>query len=188
RDDVRVRRISVERDSGADAHLEHAVTRPEIQALDNLMLAIDKNPAEEKIVEASQVGVDAAFMRLGHRRLPRVESTQEISAGRYRQRGDFASGRRVDSSQLTLDRSYIALAKSPLAAFLEGRNNTAPGKFVHRVRTQVEQERDFAGIQQYVVFIGHARPTRRLSSGILSGRNYVVCAHHRSQGKRNPLP
>src|SRR5208282_852065 len=70
RDYVRIRRISVERDSGADAHLEHAVTRPEIQALDNLMLAIDKNPAEEKIVEASQVGVDAALVRLGHRKTP----------------------------------------------------------------------------------------------------------------------
>ena len=67
----------------------------------------------------------------------------------------MASGRRVDSSQLTFDRSYISLAKSPLPAFLEGRNNIAPCKLVDCVRAQVEHERDFAGVQQYVVFIGH---------------------------------
>ena len=36
--------------------------------------------------------------------------------------------------------------------------------------------RDLAGIQQYVVFIGHVSPTRRLSPWILSGRDFVVCA------------
>src|SRR6202034_1992616 len=65
-DDVRVRRISIQRDSGADTNLEHAVTGPETQALDNLMLAVDKNPAEEKVVETRQIGIDAALMRLGH--------------------------------------------------------------------------------------------------------------------------
>jgi hypothetical protein len=34
------------------------------------MLAIDKNAAEEKIVEAREVGIDAAFMRLGHWKAP----------------------------------------------------------------------------------------------------------------------
>jgi hypothetical protein len=68
-----------------------------------------------------------------------------------------ASGRRVDSSQLTFDGSYISFAKSPLTAFLEGRNNIAPRKFIHGVRAQVEHERDFAGVQQYIVFIGHVR-------------------------------
>jgi hypothetical protein len=30
------------------------------------MLAIDENAAEEKIVETCEVGVNAAFVRLGH--------------------------------------------------------------------------------------------------------------------------
>src|SRR5208337_4088014 len=140
------------------------------------------------------------LMRLGHRKSPfGLDGVQESSARQENSRSAtlpdcdansarLGSGRRVDSSQLAFDRSYIALAKSPLAAFLEGRNNITPRKFVHRVRAQVEQERDFAGIQQYVVFIGHASPTRRLTSGILSGRDFVVCACRRSQGKRRRVP
>jgi hypothetical protein len=46
--------------------------------------------------------------------------------------------RRVDTSQLTLNRSYVSFSKSPLAAFLEGRNNIAPRKFVDSIRAQVE--------------------------------------------------
>src|ERR1039458_9525534 len=72
RDNVRVRRIGVQRDSGADANLEHAVTGPEIQAFDNLMLAIDKNSAEEKIIETREVRIDTALMRLRHRKSPLV--------------------------------------------------------------------------------------------------------------------
>src|SRR5271155_156467 len=82
-----------------------------------------------------------------------VGQAQEISAGQELQR--VASSRRVDSSQLTFNRSYITLAKSPLAALLEGRNNVAPCKLVDCVRAQIEHERDFARVQQYVVFIGH---------------------------------
>src|ERR1700691_3038448 len=180
RDHVRVGRISVERDSGADADFQYAVAGPEIQALDNLMLAIDKDPAEEKIVEARQIGVDAAFVRLGHR----GSSLGSEGPGDQSRDGTISappSGSRVDSSQLTLDGIYITFAKSPLTAFLEGRNNIAPREFIDRVRAQVEHERDFAGVQQYVVFIGHVSPTRRLS-GILSGRDFVVCAYRTSQG------
>src|SRR5580658_3416099 len=89
RDHVRVGRISVERDSGADTDFEHAVAGPEIQALDNLMLAIDKNPAEEEIIEAREVGVDAALMRLGHWELPRGWT------GPGNQRGTGASARGI---------------------------------------------------------------------------------------------
>src|SRR5215469_10789357 len=91
--------------------------------------------------------------------IPRTATLRQRRASPRR----TASGRRVDSSQLTFDRGYIALAKSPLSALFEGRDNIATRKFVHRVRAQVEQERDFAGVQQYVVFIGHASPTRRLT-------------------------
>src|ERR1035437_878374 len=90
RDNVRVRRICVQRDSGADANLEHAVTGPEIQAFDNFMLAIDKNPAEEKIIETRQVGIDTALMWWGHRKTP-LGSTQPRRSvrGRFLSHGDF---------------------------------------------------------------------------------------------------
>ncbi len=55
RDNMCIRRISAESDSGPDSDFEHAITGSEIQSFDNLMLAIDKNSPEEKIVEASQV-------------------------------------------------------------------------------------------------------------------------------------
>jgi hypothetical protein len=136
------------------------------------MLAIDKNPAEEEVIEARQVGIDAQEI-IARRRL-RTRVPRDSRA--------MASGRRVDSSQLTFDGSYISLAKSPLASFLERRNDIAPRKFIHRIRAKVEQKRDLAGIKQYVVFIGHVSPTRRLTFGILSGRDFVVCAYRRSQG------
>ena len=67
---------------------------------------------------------------------------------------------RVDSSQLTFGRSDIAFAKPPLPAFFECRHDIAARKFVHRVRADVEQERNLPRIQKYVVSIGHRQSNK----------------------------
>jgi len=60
---------------------------------------------------------------------------------------------RVDAAHLTFEGRDIAFAETPLAAFFESRQDTPPRELVDGIRTQIEQERNFARIQEYVVFI-----------------------------------
>jgi hypothetical protein len=49
----------------------------------------------------------------------------------------------------------IALAKSPLLAFFEGRENVFPGKFIDSVRTHIENHGDLFAVEQFFFSIHH---------------------------------
>ena len=56
---------------------------------------------------------------------------------------------------MSLEGSYIALAKPPLPAFLECWQYIAPRKLIDRVGAEVEEESDLARVQKDVVLISH---------------------------------
>jgi len=63
---------------------------------------------------------------------------------------------------MALEGSDIALAKAPLPTLFERWENIPPRELIDRIRTEVEQEGDFARVQQYVVPIGHRHPVELL--------------------------
>jgi hypothetical protein len=96
-------------------------------------------------------------MRFAHRFTP-----QEFVAGWYEEKCQAAARANpgascggVHTAKMPLEDRDVAFAKAPLPAFFEGRDNAPARKFVHRVRAEVEQKRDLAGVQQYIVLIGH---------------------------------
>src|SRR5713226_9334828 len=81
-DDVNVGRIGVERDAGSNPNLKHSVPGTKGQRFQHLVLMVDECPPKDSIVEMGQIGVDAAFMRFGHRVLTScLAQDREIQAG-----------------------------------------------------------------------------------------------------------
>jgi hypothetical protein len=56
---------------------------------------------------------------------------------------------------MTFERSDVAFVETPLAAFFERREDAAACEFVDRIRAEVEQKGDLAGIKQDIVLVGH---------------------------------
>ena len=71
---------------------------------------------------------------------------------------------------MSLERSYIALAKPPLPPFLECRKDIPPRELINCVRAEVEEKSNLTRVQQDVVFIGHHGQYAifTLDNGILS--------------------
>src|SRR5215469_5008142 len=70
-DDMNIRRVSIERDTGADAHLQNLLIGPKRQRFDNLMLMVYESPAKKGVIKMSKVGVDTALVRFSHQFIPR---------------------------------------------------------------------------------------------------------------------
>src|SRR5688572_33422506 len=67
----------------------------------------------------------------------------------------------------------ISLAKSPLLAFLEGRQNVLTRKFVHGVRAHVENHGNLLAVQQLLISLKHKSPPRLMFSCL--GGESIFC-------------
>ena len=96
--------------------------------LDHLVLVIDKDATEELIEKMRQVGVHPAFVRLGHQITPfsplefeeNLEPNREsIFHRRYHHPQREHQAAAFTPAHVPLERSDIALAKTPSPPFLE---------------------------------------------------------------------
>jgi hypothetical protein len=65
-----IRRVRVERDPSADTDLQGALTRAEGQLLDHFTLMVHEHASEDVVIEMCEIGVNPAFVRLGHQFTP----------------------------------------------------------------------------------------------------------------------
>jgi hypothetical protein len=50
-DHVNIRRITIERDAGADSHLEDTLIGAQLEIFDHRMLTVDEHAAEDRVVD-----------------------------------------------------------------------------------------------------------------------------------------
>src|ERR1700722_8322193 len=117
-----------------------------------------------------EIGINPAFVRFGHQLTPfprNVRGLRAESESTFATTGHpstCSSRGCINAAHMSFERSDVALAKAPLPALFECRENVTAGKFVDRVRAQVEQECDLARVEQDIVLVGHY-PCRLIAAG-----------------------